>query len=99
MKFSRAISWVRWFSFVETNVSETISVLILRVVELINYSFYALLFTFYLHKQQGKRFIKMAYHENLVRFGILKTSLKMQTSAEEYDNYFLQTDLYQIKNI
>jgi hypothetical protein len=27
MKFSRAISWVRWFSFLETNVSKTISVL------------------------------------------------------------------------
>jgi hypothetical protein len=35
MKFSRAISRVRWFSSVETNVSKTISVLILRVVELI----------------------------------------------------------------
>jgi len=34
MKFSQAISWVRWFSFIETNVSKTISVLILRVVEL-----------------------------------------------------------------
>jgi hypothetical protein len=34
MKFSRAISWVRWFSFVETNVSKTISVLVLRVVGL-----------------------------------------------------------------
>jgi len=33
MKFSRAISQVRWFSFVETNVSKTISVLILRVVD------------------------------------------------------------------
>jgi hypothetical protein len=33
MKFSWVISWVRWFSFVETNVSKTISVLILRVVE------------------------------------------------------------------
>jgi hypothetical protein len=34
MKFSRAISRVRWFSFVETDVSKTISVLLLRVVEL-----------------------------------------------------------------
>jgi hypothetical protein len=34
MKFSRAISGVRWFSVVETNVSKTISVLVLRVVEL-----------------------------------------------------------------
>jgi hypothetical protein len=33
MKFSQAISQVRWFSFVETNVSKTISVLVLRVVE------------------------------------------------------------------
>jgi hypothetical protein len=32
MKFSRAISSVRWFSFVETNVSKTISVLVFRVV-------------------------------------------------------------------
>jgi hypothetical protein len=31
MKFSWAISRVRWFSFVETNVSKTISVLVLRV--------------------------------------------------------------------
>jgi hypothetical protein len=35
MKFSRFISQVRWFSFVETNISKTISVLILRVVEII----------------------------------------------------------------
>jgi hypothetical protein len=35
MKFSRVISRVRWFSFVETNVSKTISVLLLRVVEII----------------------------------------------------------------
>jgi hypothetical protein len=35
MKFSWAISWVRWFSFVETNISKTISVLVLRVVELV----------------------------------------------------------------
>jgi hypothetical protein len=34
MKFSQAISQVRWFSFVETNVLKTISVLVLRVVEL-----------------------------------------------------------------
>jgi hypothetical protein len=34
MKFSQAISQVRWFSFVETNVSKTISLLGLRVVEL-----------------------------------------------------------------
>jgi hypothetical protein len=34
MKFSRVISRVRWFSSVETNVSKTISVLVLRVVEL-----------------------------------------------------------------
>jgi hypothetical protein len=34
MKFSRAISRVRWFSFLETNVSKIISVLVLRVVEL-----------------------------------------------------------------
>jgi hypothetical protein len=34
MKFSQAISWVRWFSFVETNVSKTISFLVLRLVEL-----------------------------------------------------------------
>jgi hypothetical protein len=34
MKFSQAISWVRWFSFLQTNVSKAISVLILRVVEL-----------------------------------------------------------------
>jgi hypothetical protein len=33
MKFSQAISQVRWFSFVETNVSKTISVLVLRVVD------------------------------------------------------------------
>jgi hypothetical protein len=31
MKFSQAISWVRWFSFLETNVSKTISALVLRV--------------------------------------------------------------------
>jgi hypothetical protein len=35
MKFSRAVSRVRWFSFLESNVSETISVLVLRVVELV----------------------------------------------------------------
>jgi hypothetical protein len=34
MKFSRVISRVRWFSFLETNVSKTISVLVLKVVEL-----------------------------------------------------------------
>jgi hypothetical protein len=34
MKFSRAINLVRWFSFVETNVLKTISVLVLRVVNL-----------------------------------------------------------------
>jgi hypothetical protein len=33
MKFSRVISRVRWFGLVETNVSKTISVLGLRVVE------------------------------------------------------------------
>jgi hypothetical protein len=35
MKFSWVISQVRWFSLVETNVSKTISVLVLRVVEVI----------------------------------------------------------------
>jgi hypothetical protein len=35
MKFSRVISQVRWFSFVETSVSKIISVLLLRVVEII----------------------------------------------------------------
>jgi hypothetical protein len=35
MKFSRVISQVRWFSFIETNVSKTISVLVLRVAEII----------------------------------------------------------------
>jgi hypothetical protein len=35
MKFSRVISRVRWFSLVETIVSKTISVLVLRVVEII----------------------------------------------------------------
>jgi hypothetical protein len=30
VKFSRAISRVRWFSFVETNVSNTISVLVVE---------------------------------------------------------------------
>jgi hypothetical protein len=35
MKFSRVISRVRWFSLVETNVWKTISVLVLRVVEII----------------------------------------------------------------
>jgi hypothetical protein len=35
MKFSRVISRVRWFSLVETNVSKTISALVLRVVEII----------------------------------------------------------------
>jgi len=34
MKFSWAISQVRWFSLLETTVSKTISVLVLRVVEL-----------------------------------------------------------------
>jgi hypothetical protein len=33
MKFSRSTSRVRWFGFLETNVSKTISVLVLRVVE------------------------------------------------------------------
>jgi hypothetical protein len=33
MKFSQAISEVRWFSSVETNVSKTISVLVHRAVE------------------------------------------------------------------
>jgi hypothetical protein len=32
MKFSRVISRVRWFSFVETNVSKTISVLVLDLL-------------------------------------------------------------------
>jgi hypothetical protein len=36
MKFSRAISRVRWFSFVETIVSKTVSVLVLRVVVELN---------------------------------------------------------------
>jgi hypothetical protein len=36
MKFSQAISWVRQFSFLETVISKTISVLVLRVVELMN---------------------------------------------------------------
>jgi hypothetical protein len=35
MKFSRVINRVRWFSLVETNVSRTISVLVLRVIEII----------------------------------------------------------------
>jgi hypothetical protein len=35
MKFSLAISRVRWFSFVETNILMIISVLVLRVLELI----------------------------------------------------------------
>jgi len=35
MKFSWVISWVRWFSFVGTNVSKTISVLVLRAVEIL----------------------------------------------------------------
>jgi hypothetical protein len=35
MKFSRVIIRVRWFSFVETNVSKTISVLVIRVAEII----------------------------------------------------------------
>jgi hypothetical protein len=35
MKLSRVISRVRWFSLVETKVSKTISVLVLRVVEII----------------------------------------------------------------
>jgi hypothetical protein len=34
LKISWAISRVRWSSFLETNVSKTISVLVLRVVEL-----------------------------------------------------------------
>jgi hypothetical protein len=33
MKFSRAISRASWFSFLENNVSKTISVLVLRVAE------------------------------------------------------------------
>jgi len=32
MKFSRAISWVKWSSGEKTNVSKTISVLVLRVL-------------------------------------------------------------------
>jgi hypothetical protein len=35
MKFSQVISRVRWFSLVETNVLKTISVLVLRVIEII----------------------------------------------------------------
>jgi hypothetical protein len=35
MKVCRAISEVRWFSFVGNNVSKTTSLLVLRVVELI----------------------------------------------------------------
>jgi hypothetical protein len=35
IRFSRVISRVRWFSLVETNVPKTISVLVLRVVEII----------------------------------------------------------------
>jgi hypothetical protein len=34
MKFSRAISRVKWFSGEQTNVSKTISVLVLRVLSL-----------------------------------------------------------------
>jgi hypothetical protein len=35
MKFSRVISRVRWFRLVETYISKTISVLVLRVVKII----------------------------------------------------------------
>jgi hypothetical protein len=34
MKFSRVISRERWFSFIETNVSKSISDLVLRVIEI-----------------------------------------------------------------
>jgi hypothetical protein len=40
MKLSRVISRVRWFNFVETNVSKTISALVLRVVEINSNKFY-----------------------------------------------------------
>jgi hypothetical protein len=33
MKFSQAISWVKWLSGEKTNISKTISVLILRVLD------------------------------------------------------------------
>jgi hypothetical protein len=59
MQFSQAIiSWVRWFSFVETNVSKTISVLVLRVVELMWVRWTTQTFYLYLSKlrSQGRPF-------------------------------------------
>jgi hypothetical protein len=58
MKFSRAISRVRWFNFLETNVSKTISVLVLRVVELMWVRWTTQSFYLYLSKlrSQGRPF-------------------------------------------
>jgi len=38
MKFSQAISWVKWLSGENTNILKTISVLILRVLVLVKLS-------------------------------------------------------------
>jgi len=62
MKFSRAISRVRWFSFVETNVSKTISVLVLRVVELTKMVFETLVSTKLNHLN------RLIARENFIKF-------------------------------
>jgi hypothetical protein len=54
MKFSWAISWVRWFRFVETSVSKTISVLTLRVVELMWVMWTTRTFYLYLSKLRSQ---------------------------------------------
>jgi hypothetical protein len=54
MKFSRVISRVRWFSFVETNVSKTTSVLVLRVVEIIRVRWTTQSFYLYLSKLRSQ---------------------------------------------
>jgi hypothetical protein len=50
LKFSQVISQVRWFSLVETNVLKTISVLVLRVVEIIWVRWTTQFFYLYLSK-------------------------------------------------
>jgi hypothetical protein len=54
MKFSWVISWVRWFSFVEIIVLKIISVLVLRVVEIICVRWTTQSFYLYLSKLRSQ---------------------------------------------
>jgi hypothetical protein len=74
MKFSRVISRVRWFSFEETNVSKTISVLGLRVVQIIWVRWTTQSFYLYLSKLRSQGCpLATAYFFSPVRS--LKTNL------------------------